>query len=178
MSLAQVQFYVALVVTLIATWASLLIAVSLLMPAQTGRAEYALDTNPKGCLLKGIGTTLLFVFSIILISVPAPPIKFLGMILFSALLAIMTIGAAGIATLMGRRISDMSGARTSFGSLVRGSIAYSLALGFPYIGWMILGPVSTIFAFGAGISAIWPRRQSVAPPVPPVVPPMPTYENR
>lgn len=177
MSLAQVQIWVAIVVALIATWASLLISVALLLPSQTGRAEYALDTNPKGSLFKGLGTLLLFIFSIGLIANPVPPVKLVGFLLFSCLLAVMTIGAAGVAMLMGRRISEMTGARTSFGSLVRGSIAYSMALGFPWIGWMVLLPVSMIFAFGAGMTAVWPRRQRVAPPVPPVVPPMPKYEN-
>lgn len=177
MTLAQVQIAVAIVTTLIATWAGLLVTVALVLPAQTGRAEYELDTNPKRSLFRGIGVMLLFAFSFALFVSPHPLTKFIGFVLMSSLLAVMTIGAAGLATLMGRRISEMTGARTSFGSLVRGSIAYSLAIGFPWIGWMVFAPLAALFAFGAGFRAVWPRRQSVAP-IPPVVPPVPTYEQR
>lgn len=168
MTLAQVQISVAIVTALIATWAGLLVSVALLLPQQTGRAEYELETNPKRCLLRGTGLLLLFFGGLFLTGAPQPAVKLLGFLLMSGLLAVMTVGAAGVAALMGRRISEMTGARTSFGALVRGSIAYSLAIGFPWIGWMIFAPVSMLFAVGAGFRAVWPLRPRVLPTTAPI----------
>ena len=167
MTLAQVQAAVALVVALIGTWAGLTIAVALLLPLQTDRAEQALETSPKRCFASGLPLFLVFFLAFLLLRAPHPGVKLLSLLLFLGLGAVLLVGAAGMAHLMGRRIGEMSGARTSFGMLVRGSFVFSGAVFFPILGWWLFLPLSALFALGAGVRALWPRRRAVLPPVVP-----------
>jgi hypothetical protein len=158
-ALGTVQAAVAVVVALIATWTGLLITVALAMPKQAGMAEYALETAPRRCFLSGLGMTALLILSFRFLQAPLPGLKIAGILLLLTLGAVLTIGAAGLAQLLGRRIGEMSGARTSFGTLVRGSLVYSLAMGFPLIGWYLFLPLSAVCALGAGAVALWARRR-------------------
>ena len=167
MTLAQVQAAVALVVALIATWAGLTMAVALLMPLQTGRAEQALETSPNRCFVSGLPLFLVFVVAFLLLQTPHPLVKLFSFLLFLGLGAVLLVGAAGMAHLMGKRIGEMSGARTSFGMLVRGSFVFSGAVFFPILGWWLFAPLSALFALGAGVRALWPQRRAVLPPVMP-----------
>ena len=165
MSLAQVQATVALFVALMISLTGLLTSVAILLPAHTQRAEVALEQSPKRCLFVGLLTLLLFVFGIVLLNIPNPLLKLIGFAIDTAISGIVTVGGAGMAQLMGKRISEMSGAKTTFGALARGSAAYSVAVFFPYIGWFVLAPLSIVCALGAGMMAMRaPRLQSVPLP--------------
>ncbi len=159
MTLAQVQGVVAGAVALIITWASLLMAVALLMPERTNRAEAVLETSPKRCFVNGLLCLVIAAVGLRLLQTPAPLIKLAGAVVLLGLGALLTVGAAALAQLMGRRIGEMSGARTSLGTLVRGSLIYSFALGFPLIGWYLFLPLSTLCALGAGAVAFKPARK-------------------
>ena len=163
MSLAQVQATVALFVALMISLTGLLTSVAILLPAHSQRAEEALEQSPKRCLFVGLLSLLTFGFGIVLLNIPNPLMKLIGFALVTAISGIVTVGGAGMAGLMGKRISEMSGAKTTFGALVRGSVAYSVAVFFPYIGWFVLAPISIVCALGAGVRAMRaPRMQSVS----------------
>jgi hypothetical protein len=157
MTLAQVQAFVAGVFALIASWASLMMAVSLLLPAHSRRAEQALISSAKRCFLYGVGMVLLFIVAIALVRIPNPLIRLIGLCILLGLGATMAIGAAGLAQLMGRRIGALSGAKTSFGALVQGSLIFSFALLFPLIGWWVFAPLAGILSLGAGVTGLLSR---------------------
>ena len=162
MSLAQVQATVALFVALMISLTGLLTSVAILLPAHSQRAEAELEQSPKRCLYVGLATLLAFAFGIVLLNLPNPLLKLMGFALITAISGVVTVGGAGMAQLMGKRISEMSGAKTTFGALVRGSVAYSVAVFFPYIGWFVLAPISIVCALGAGVRAMRsPRPLSV-----------------
>ncbi len=165
MTLAQVQAAVAIVVALIATWSGLLMAVALALPELTGRAEHALEARTRRCFVNGIASLLLLVLSVALLRLPNPLAKVIGQALMLLLAATLTVGMAGIAQLMGKRIGEMSGAKTSFGALARGSLVLSLALFFPYMGWLIFAPISSVCAAGAGAIALIPKHREARPKV-------------
>ncbi len=167
MTLAQVQAAMAVVAVLVATWAGLMMAVALLLPKQSKRASEGLNTMPWVCGATGLGMAFLVVLGFVMVNLPVGIIKLAGTLLLLALGGVMSIGGAGIALLMGDRIGEMSGARTSFSALVRGSVVYSLAVGFPFIGWMLFAPLSLLFALGAGVVGLWPSRAMAVPPVAP-----------
>jgi hypothetical protein len=167
MTLAQVQAAVAVVAVLIATWAGMMMAVALLLPKQSKRACEALDKTPWICGATGLGLAILVVIAFALVNVPVPLVKLLGTLLLLGLGGLLCIGGAGVALLMGERISELSGAHTSFSALVRGSIVYSLAVGFPFIGWMLFAPLSIVFALGSSVVALWPARATAIPPMAP-----------
>lgn len=160
------------VLALIATWGGLLLTTALLFPVHTKRAEYALETDPKKSFLKGLGVLAMLIFSLALQNIPFPLVKLAGFGFTLLLLSLVVLGGAGTAHLMGRRISEMQEKRTSFTSLAGGSVVYSLAIGFPIIGWFLFAPIALVFAMGAGWSAIRPRRQKIAP----AATPAPSYD--
>jgi hypothetical protein len=175
MTLAQVQAAMAVVAVLVATWAGMMMAVALLLPKQSKRAAEALNGMPWVCGATGLGLAILVIIGFVLLQVPAPLIKLIGMVLLLGLGGLLSIGGAGVALLMGERISELSGAHTSFTALVRGSVVYSLAVGFPFIGWFLFAPLSLIFALGAGVVALWPSRAMATPPMTPPAP-RPDYD--
>ena len=160
------------VLALIATWGGLLLTTALLFPVHTKRAEYALETDPKKSFFKGLGVLALLIFSLMLQNIPFPLVKLVSFGFTLLLLSLVVLGGAGTAHLMGRRISEMQEKRTSFTSLAGGSVVYSLAIGFPIIGWFLFAPIALVFAMGAGWSAIRPRRQTIAPSAAPA----PSYD--
>lgn len=170
MTQAQVQAAMAVVVVLITTWAGTMMAVALLLPKQSKRASEALNGMPWICGATGLGLAILVILGFVLVGVPAPLVKLIGTALLLGLGALLSIGGAGIALLMGERISELSGARTSFSALVRGSVVYSLAVGFPFLGWLLFAPLSIVFALGAGVVALWPAQATVVPPMAPPTP--------
>jgi len=175
MTQAQVQAAMAVVMVLIATWAGTMMAVALLLPKQSKRASEALNGMPWMCGATGLGLAMMLVIGFVLLNVPSPVVKFAGMVVLLGLGALLSLGGAGIALLMGERISELSGARSSFTALVRGSVVYSLAVGFPFIGWFLFAPLSIVFALGAGVVALWPSRQTAVPPMTPPTP-RPDYD--
>jgi hypothetical protein len=175
MTQAQVQAAMAVVTVLIATWAGAMIATALWLPKQAKRASAALNKMPWMCGATGLGLAILMIIGFVLLGLPVPPARLLGVALLLGLGALLCIGGAGIATLMGERIGEMSGARNSFSTLVRGSVVYSLAVGFPFIGWFLIAPLSIIFLFGAGVMALLPSREMAVPPLTPPAP-RPDYD--
>ena len=165
MTLAQVQATVAVVMALIGSWTALLISVTRSMPVQAGKAEEALTASPKRCFVRGLGMLLLSVLAVVLLR-GNPIMKLIGVLILLAQGMTLTVGAAGLAQVMGKRAAEMSGAKTSFGTLVRGSFIYSLAMLFPLIGWYLFLPLSAIFALGAGFTALRPERRATLPPLP------------
>jgi len=159
MTLAQVQAAVAVVVALIFTWAGLVMAVAVLLPGHTRRAEQALVEAPRRAFGVGVVIALLALGAAMLVAQPNPAGKLAGLALLLLFAAMLTVGSAGIASVMGSRIAEMSGARTSFGMLVRGSLVFSLAVFFPVIGWYLFAPLSALCALGAGAVALWPQRR-------------------
>ena len=165
MSLAWVQAVVATFVAMMVSLTGLLTATAILLPVHTRKAEAALERSPKRCLGGGICLMLFFALGMGLLSNPFPLLKLMGFLVISGLGSLLTLGGAGMAQLMGKRISEMSGAKTTFGALVRGSIAYSVGVFFPYIGWFVLAPLSILCALGAGVAALWPSPNPNAVPV-------------
>jgi hypothetical protein len=161
MTLAQVQAGVAFLFGIVATLTALLVSVALLLPNHAGRAERALDETPKRCFYIGLGLLLVTILGVAGLS-GHPLLKLIGFLVLLAISGLITLGCAGMALLMGRRIGEMSGARSSLGCLVRGGLAYSIGVMFPIVGWWLLAPLSVLCAAGAGMIAIRHATRPVA----------------
>jgi hypothetical protein len=178
MTLAQVQGVVAMVMFLIATWAGLIIAVALLLPKHTSMAERELTVSPLKSFFLGVAMLIPTIITTVMLRSPSGGLKLLGFVGLVCIGAALAIGASGMALLMGRRISEMTDMRTGFGGLVRGSVVYSLALGFPLIGWLAFLPICMILALGSGIRGICRALVAVHPPVNPTGPEYDVLERR
>lgn len=175
MTVAQVQATTNVVALLMATWAAVIIGVALWFPKQANRAKTALGGMPWVCCATGLGLAITIVIGFVLLNIPNPLARLIGAGMLMALSTLLCLGGAGVALLMGDRISDLSGAKTSFSALVRGGAVYSLSVGFPFIGWFLIGPLSIIFLLGAGLVALWPARATAVPPIAPP-PSRPEYD--
>ncbi len=105
----------------------------------------------------GLGVPVILV-SVLLVSIPAPPVRFIGALLAVFALSLASLGAAGLAGSMGSRLNELSGGRYSVpGAQVRGAVALELAAIFPFIGWLLVFPLGTLTCFGAGVHALFTR---------------------
>jgi hypothetical protein len=174
MTLAQVQATTNFVALLMFCWAGVIIGVALWFPKQANRAKTALSGMPWVCGATGVGLAIMIAIGIVLLGIPNPLARLVGAGLLLTLSALLCLGGAGVSLLMGDRISELSGAKTSFSALVRGSAVYSLSVGFPFIGWFLIAPLSIVFLLGAGLVGLWPRGKGTAPMMPPA--PRPEYD--
>ncbi len=164
MTLAQVQAVVAGFILVILSLTSLVVTVALLLPNVSQKSASSLTNHPWKSLLLGILGGIPALIAIAMFRAPVPLLKLGGVVLGLMVLAVGTIGGAGLALRLGEQIGEMSGARTSLGSLVRGGILFSLAALFPLIGWYIIAPISALCAFGAGLQSLMPHGQSSSAP--------------
>jgi hypothetical protein len=168
MTLALVQATMVFVALMIATWSGLLVSVAFLLPRAAARAEHVAATEPWWCLLRGVGLAILFAVGVIGLSIGNPVIKLFFFTLAVAVASIAIVGAVGLAQTIGKR-GQPEGEAPTIGMLLRGSLVYSLALGFPVVGWFVFAPLSLIMAAGAGIMALFPEqgRAYYPPSIPP-----------
>lgn len=139
-----------------------------LFPAVVDRACARLAGSMWKCF--GFGLVVAFAFALpalILIALPFGPAKLIGWSIVASSLMLASLGASGLASLIGERLGQMSGPSWSEASVfVRGAVALELAAAFPIIGWFLFLPLSTVAAAGAGGFAVlnWMPRSADADP--------------
>ena len=129
----------------------MLVAWWLLFPRVVARASGCLDRSPWSCLGIGLGLAVaVAVLAGILSAVPLGLFKFFGLLLTVLALGLASLGAAGVAALLGSRLSERAGGGHSpFTGFLRGALALELAAAFPFIGWLLTIPVVTLVSLGA-----------------------------
>ncbi len=164
MTLALVQAVMNIIIVMVLTWTGLMISVAFLLPEKVERAANFVKDSSRACFLRGVGMMLLLVIAFVLASVGVVPNKLIGLLLIGGIGGVLALGSAGLAQMIGKR-SDLQDTSSSFVQCLRGSLVFSLALGFPYIGWFVFAPVALMFAMGAGITALLPEKiRMVNPP--------------
>jgi hypothetical protein len=140
----------------------LLAAWRMMFPAFVGRAQTRVLDSPWASFGLGAAAGVpVILAAVFLISIPAPPVRFIGALLAVFALSLASLGATGLAGVMGNRLNEYSGGRYSPpGAQVRGAIALELAAVFPFIGWLLVFPVGTLVCFGAGVHTLFSRAGS------------------
>jgi hypothetical protein len=145
----------------------------LIFPRIVARASERLERTPWRCLFLGAALALpLGILIAMLLSVPFGFVKFLGTTLLLISLAVASLGASGLAALMGRRLTERIGSSgTPLAGFVRGAVALELASAFPGIGWFLMLPFGTLAAFGAAAFAVvgWMPARAAAPAIEPAL---------
>jgi len=91
----------------------------------------------------------------LLLSIALGPANFLGVSVLVTSLAFASLGASGMAAMMGRRLLPRSEENTSEAAgFLRGAIALELAAAFPVIGWFLAIPIITLCSLGAAAFAV------------------------
>lgn len=144
----------------------LLLAWSLLFPALVARSGARLAATPWRCLGAGLAGLLLALPPVvILLGQAAGPAQLLGWAGIALLLTGASMGAAGLAGLMGARLRGAAEQATA-GALLRGAIALELATAFPLVGWFVVLPLTAICALGAALLALLRRKAPATQPTP------------
>lgn len=128
---------------------AMLIAWWLLFPSLIGRAQARVEKAPWRTF--GLGLFFLAALTvpiIILLALPFGPAKFLGWVLLGAVLALSSIGSAGIAAHFGARLARQ-GTYTPLNAFIRGAVILELAAFFPVVGWLFIWIPMLILALGA-----------------------------
>jgi len=134
----------------------MLIAWSLIFPGTVGRASSRIERTPWRCLGLGLALAFPIGFSVaILLSIALGPANFLGGALIVLSLAFASLGASGMAGMMGRRLLARSKKDTSEAAgFLRGALTLELAAAFPVIGWFLAIPLITLSSLGAAAFAM------------------------
>jgi hypothetical protein len=142
----------------------LLVTWHLLFPTIVERTEQRLRQTPWSCFFAGGGLLLLYLIPvIILFNLPWGGSQGLGFIATLILLAVTSLGAAGMAGLMGQRLSGLGVVVSPVGATIRGAVALELAAVFPLIGWFLFVPVTFVLTLGAATFALLGWRPKTPP---------------
>lgn len=160
--LGDVTTVFAILAALGVVFPGLLLAWSLLMPGMVERSRERIGRTPWKSLLVGVVVLLMASVPLGILNALAGPFQFLAYVGGFILLAFASVGAAGLAALMGERLRGQGVQATTPGGLLRGAVALEFATVFPLIGWFILFPLTLMMSLGAAAFALvhWmPARQ-------------------
>ena len=134
------------------TYPGMLTTWRMLFPGVVLRSCLRLSSSPWKCFAFGWIVAVSFATpALILIALPFGPAKLVGWSILAGGMMIASLGASGLATLIGERLGQVSDPGRSEGSaFIRGAVALELAAAFPVIGWFLFLPLSTLTAAGAG----------------------------
>ena len=146
------------------SYPGLLLTWKLLFPDLVHRAQIILERTPWRSFWLGLGAALLFgIPALILISNPAGIAKLVGWAVVALILALSSIGSAGLVGCMGARLAGKSASNSpGFRRFLLGALALELSVAFPIIGWFLLLPLSTIASLGAAVLAVLRRKPKPA----------------
>lgn len=146
------------------TYPGMLTTWRMLFPSLVERSCTRLSASPWKSAALGLIVVIGFTTpALILISLPFGPAKLIGWLIVAGGLMIASLGASGLASLIGERLGQISGpGRSEAAVFIRGAVALELAAAFPIVGWFFFLPLSTLTATGAAAFAVlnWMPRLS------------------
>ena len=143
----------------LAAWAGGLLA-AILFPERTERASLDFEQRPWVTFWIGLGM-MLVASAIATVIVGIPATRGIGFGLYAAILGVGVFGSGGLFRLIARRVSDHSGAPSSYQALAKAGMLVVAAELLPFFGWFLLLPYVLISSFGAGVMAILRGTQRV-----------------
>ena len=166
--MADVYIVTLSVIGILLSLPALLVALSLIMPKATGHAATRLARTPGKCFFLGVPVTAAFLlFIAISAQFNAGLVRALSFIVAFVGMGIGTIGAAGMAQLLGDRLGRIANPNSRLANLVRGAVVYELACLVPLVGWFLFIPLAGISLMGAAVFGIlgWLPQPKTAPTI-------------
>ncbi|MFZ4508322.1 MAG: hypothetical protein ACOYON_11575 [Fimbriimonas sp.] len=144
----------------VSAWA-LIVACGLLFPHRVEAAQTALVASPGKSILRGLLlTATLGTLSIIVMNLPAPLLKVLGVGMLLALFMVAMLGAAGASQVAADAIAEKAGDMPPYATFVRGAAFLVAGTMFPAIGWFLFGPALFFASLGVGWTALVSMRRT------------------
>ena len=151
-TMTDVYIVVFTLIGILLSLPALLVALNLLLPNVTSNAATRLAKTPGRSFVLGVPVTMAFILFITIASqVPFGPIRATAFLAAIVGMGLGTVGAAGMARMLGERISPLSGPASNLKNLIRGSVVYELACLFPIVGWFLFIPLAGVTVMGAAV---------------------------
>lgn len=163
--LMRFLWLIALEVALVA----LLALCDAMLPGALARTRRTLVAQPGWSFVVGLVNVTFFGVVAAALLAPGGVIALIGGTIATALLALIAIGLAAAARIVGERLRPE--ATDPLRQLLTGGAALVLAASVPLVGWFVVLPFAGLAGFGAFLIGLVQRR--AAPAAPPVAPPNP-----
>ncbi len=148
--MADISALFGMLLLIAVAFPGMLTALWLLVPATVERARLRLEHTPGRCFwLGGVLLAVLLIPVLILLSMPSGAAKFVAWAVIAAVIALSTVGSAGLAAKMGEHLASRSDHISSFSAFIRGAVVLELASFFPILGWLFILPLTTLTSIGA-----------------------------
>lgn len=136
-------------------WAAVLGA-GLLFPMHSMRARAAVE-DARMNFGRGLLVLLtLGLVSVVLVNVPAVPMRGVGVMLMLWLFSISILGTSGLARLVASRVQDQDPMMSSYNANLRGTAIVVGGTLLPLVSWFGFAPVIFVVSLGAGWKAVVP----------------------
>lgn len=152
--MADVYTVTFIIIGILISVPALLVGLNLLMPGVTIRTQVRLRETPgKSFWLGAVLTAVLLITILITAQIPGPGQAFaFGLVVVG--MGLGSLGAAGMARLLGERIRPLAKPNSDMMNLLRGAILYELACLVPFVGWFIFAPLVGMTVLGAAVFAL------------------------
>lgn len=165
-TMTDVYIVVFILIGILISLPPLLVALNLLLPKVTQNTAARLAKTPGRSFILGVPVTAAFLLWIAITSqIPFGPVRATAFLAALAGMGLGTIGAAGMARVLGERLKPMSDPASTLTSLVRGAVVYELACLFPIVGWFLFIPLAGVLVMGAAVFGVlgWLPRPQIQP---------------
>ncbi len=144
-------------IALIAVLFGLFASVAALFPRLVWLAQRAAEESPgRSLLIGGVNAGFLLAIALTLFASSGPILTVLGGIVSAAGLSGLAIGLAGVATMVGKRLTRQA---TGLSEILAGTVVLTLASAAPFLGWFIFLPGIVFLGLGGFILG-WFRRRA------------------
>ncbi len=151
MIMADIFFWIAITLGLLATFIAHWLAAQALLPQAVARSAEAYARRPVACCLYGvlIGLPTVLILIGALDKLPHPVLKVLAVLLLAVILVIAFLGSAGLAKRIGLGLPSPADAERPARPVLRGGVVLGLVFISPVLGWFVLMPMAFLSGLGA-----------------------------
>ncbi|HSH01255.1 MAG TPA: hypothetical protein VLL52_01965 [Anaerolineae bacterium] len=153
-STADVYAFIFFLIILLTTIPASLVLLNLFLPNVTERTAIRIQKSPFKSFTLGLPGTLAAFIAFITITRSAGPLQLLAFLFLLTIMAIGTIGGAGMARFLGLKLSTITTNHSDLQNLIRGAITYELACLTPLVGWFVITPLLATTVLGAAAFGI------------------------
>lgn len=167
--MADVYIVVFSILGILITLPALFVTLNLMMPRVTTDISVRLEQTPGKSFVLGVPVAVAFLLWILITSqINFGPVQATAVMAAILGMGLGTIGAAGMARFIGKRLKPISNQGSDLRDLVWGAVIYELACLVPIVGWFLFLPLVSVTVMGAAVFGLlgWlPRPQTQPPPV-------------
>jgi len=153
-TMADVYIVLFTLIGILVSLPALLVALNLLLPRTAHSSYTRLKDTPWQSFFLGVPVASAFLLAVTILSqLPFAAAKALSFLLAFGGMGLGTVGAAGLARLLGERLPGASSPDSRLRLLLKGAVVYELACLVPIVGWFLFAPLAGIMLLGAATFA-------------------------